>query len=253
MPDIQLKNFANIAALENADLFYCHDNNEDKEGKATGTVVKAYVLGGASIGGNSAGDILTTNGAQIVTGKRLNSPTINSDVAITATGADLNAVSGITASRLLVSDGSGRVSASAVTATEAGRLSGVTSAIQTQINDLSASIVSADYRPHLYRLEWSNGAGVTTKSITQATILTALGLSGTAWVIDHTSLNAMLTLENAGTYAPVLLNGGSEAIEWTTQTIDLQKQLDQINISGMSAEKTYAISVMLMVVAKAGT
>lgn len=43
-------------------------------------------------------------------------------------------VASITASRALVSDGDGKVSASAATATEAGYLSGVTSAIQTQIN-----------------------------------------------------------------------------------------------------------------------
>ncbi len=39
----------------------------------------------------------------------------------------------LSTSRLLVSDGSGDVSASAVTSTEAGYLDGVTSNIQTQI------------------------------------------------------------------------------------------------------------------------
>lgn len=42
----------------------------------------------------------------------------------------------VTASRALVSDGSGKVSASSVTATELGYLSGVSSAIQTQLNAL---------------------------------------------------------------------------------------------------------------------
>ena len=40
----------------------------------------------------------------------------------------------LTASRALVSDGSGDVSVSAVTSTEVGYLDGVTSAIQTQLN-----------------------------------------------------------------------------------------------------------------------
>jgi hypothetical protein len=42
--------------------------------------------------------------------------------------------SNLTASRAVVSDGSGKVSASSVTSTELGYLSGVTSAVQTQIN-----------------------------------------------------------------------------------------------------------------------
>ncbi len=48
-------------------------------------------------------------------------------------------ITGLTASRALVSDGSGKVSVSAVTATELGYLDGVTSAIQTQLNAKAAS------------------------------------------------------------------------------------------------------------------
>ena len=44
----------------------------------------------------------------------------------------------LTASRLLVSDGSGNLVVSAVTATEAGYLDGVTSAIQTQLDAKAA-------------------------------------------------------------------------------------------------------------------
>ncbi len=48
-------------------------------------------------------------------------------------------ITGLTASRALVSDGSGKLSISAVTATELGYLDGVTSAIQTQLNGKAAS------------------------------------------------------------------------------------------------------------------
>lgn len=51
-----------------------------------------------------------------------------------ATAIALNKITAVTASRALVSDGSGFMSASAVTATELGYLSGVTSAIQTQLD-----------------------------------------------------------------------------------------------------------------------
>ena len=47
-----------------------------------------------------------------------------------------------TASRLIVSDGSGNLASSAVTSTEAGFLSGVSSAIQTQLNAKQATIVT---------------------------------------------------------------------------------------------------------------
>ena len=49
-------------------------------------------------------------------------------------------VTGITASRALVSDASGHPAASAVTATELGYLDGVTGNVQTQLNDLGDSL-----------------------------------------------------------------------------------------------------------------
>lgn len=56
-------------------------------------------------------------------------------VAVSATtAAELGALNAKTASRAVVTDGSGLISTAAVTATEIGHVSGVTSAIQTQIN-----------------------------------------------------------------------------------------------------------------------
>lgn len=53
------------------------------------------------------------------------------------------AISGLTASRALQSDGSGNVAVSSVTSTELGYLSGVTSAVQTQLNAKQATITGA--------------------------------------------------------------------------------------------------------------
>lgn len=55
----------------------------------------------------------------------------------------VNKLAALTASRLLVSDGSGFLSASAVTSTEAGYLSGVTSAIQTQIDGKEGTLTNS--------------------------------------------------------------------------------------------------------------
>jgi len=61
--------------------------------------------------------------------------TENSTKQDTITGAATTITSSnLTASRALVSDGSGKVAANAVTSTELGYLSGVTSSIQTQLN-----------------------------------------------------------------------------------------------------------------------
>lgn len=51
----------------------------------------------------------------------------------------------LTASRTLVSDGSGKVAVSSVTSTELGYLSGVTSAVQTQINSKISTYDGATY------------------------------------------------------------------------------------------------------------
>ena len=63
---------------------------------------------------------------------------VNADVNTSAAIA-FSKMADLTASRLLVSDGSGDVSVSVVTSTEAGYLDGVTSAIQTQLDAKASS------------------------------------------------------------------------------------------------------------------
>ncbi len=63
---------------------------------------------------------------------------LGAQAAITG-GASTITGSNLTASRALVSDANGKVAASAATSTELGYLSGVTSAIQTQLNNKAAS------------------------------------------------------------------------------------------------------------------
>lgn len=64
---------------------------------------------------------------------------LNSKQATLTGAATTIATANLTASRAVVSDASGKVAVSAATATEAGYLSGVTSAIQTQLNAKAAS------------------------------------------------------------------------------------------------------------------
>ncbi len=89
----------------------------------------------AAIDTDATGDIQAdhANGLTIKSG-------VIVDGQISASAAiSLSKLAAITASRALVSDGSGVISASSVTSTELGYVSGVTSAIQTQLNAKEAT------------------------------------------------------------------------------------------------------------------
>ena len=104
----------------------------------------------------------TSGAALIADGTNFNPVVISGDISIGTTGtaaigsgvvvnADISGSAAIafskmadlTASRALVSDGSGDVSVSAVTSTEVGYLDGVTSAIQTQLDAKQATITGS--------------------------------------------------------------------------------------------------------------
>lgn len=61
-------------------------------------------------------------------------------------GASTITASNLTANRALISNGSGKVAVSAVTSIQLGYLSGVTSAIQTQFNNISTKLGGASFR-----------------------------------------------------------------------------------------------------------
>ena len=107
------------------------------DGKATAALDENHVLIGnvsnvaAPVDTDALGDIQasTAAGLQIKAGAIVNAD-VNAAAAI-----ELSKLEALTANRALQSDGSGEISASAVTATELGYVSGVTSAIQNQLND----------------------------------------------------------------------------------------------------------------------
>ena len=87
---------------------------------------------------NATGTIVLKDSTDTFTNKSIDSDNntitnlVNADIKAAAAIA-FSKMANLTNSRLLVSDGSGDVSVSAVTSTEAGYLDGVTSAIQTQL------------------------------------------------------------------------------------------------------------------------
>ena len=94
-------------------------------------------------GGNAEGtNMFTFNGANA---KSINITPSAIGAAASSHTHTATQVTGLAASRALVSNASGQVAVSAVTATELGYLDGVTSAIQTQLNNKAASNHTHNY------------------------------------------------------------------------------------------------------------
>ena len=97
---------------------------------------------------NASGTIVLQDTTDTFTNKSIDSDNntitniVNADIKAAAAIA-FSKMEDLTASRALVSDGSGDVSVSAVTATEIGYLDGVSSAIQTQLDAKQATISSS--------------------------------------------------------------------------------------------------------------
>lgn len=127
------------------------------DGKASNALNENHIFVGdatneaAAVDTDALGDIAasTAGGLEIKAGAIVNAD-INASAAI-----ELSKLEALTASRALQSDGSGEISVSAVTSTELGYVSGVTSAIQTQLNDkasteldnLGITAINADLDP----------------------------------------------------------------------------------------------------------
>ena len=104
-------------------------------------------------------------------------------VANIAGGVSTITTSDLTASRALVSSGSGKVAVSAVTATELGHLDGVTSAIQTQLDTKSTT---------------SNATALAAEDVA---LQSRLATNVTAFTNEDTALQARITANNTLTTA----------------------------------------------------
>lgn len=117
---------------------------------------------------------------------------VDADISASAAIA-LSKLAAVTSSRALVSDGSGFVSASSVTSTELGYVSGVTSSIQTQINGKEASITSGTTAQY-----WRGDKSFQTLD------KSAVGLSNVDNTSDATKNAASVTLTNKTLTSPSL-------------------------------------------------
>lgn len=144
----------------------------------------------------------------------------NADIKAAAAIA-LNKLAAATASRALVSDASGFVSAATTTATEIGYVNGVTSAIQTQLDGKAASLGADDnYVTDAEKIVIGNTSGTNTGDQTSIVGITgtkaqfdtavtdgnivytdAIGVSVQAYDADLTTLSTAFTTASASTAA----------------------------------------------------
>lgn len=141
----------------------------------------------------------------------------NAQVA-TSAAIDLSKLAAVTASRALVSTAGGVVSASSVTATELGYVSGVSSAIQTQINAKQATITGGATTIALSdltasRAVVSNGSGkIAASSVTSSELNLLSGLTGTVVTTTNTQTLTNKTLTSPKIGTAILDTSGNELI-----------------------------------------
>jgi hypothetical protein len=112
------------------------------------SVDKRYVTDAqATVIGNTSG----TNTGDNATNSQYSGLAASKQDVITG-GASTITSSNLTASRALVSDGSGKVAVSDVTSTELGYLDGVTSAVQTQVDSKTAKLITTNRQTASYTL-----------------------------------------------------------------------------------------------------
>lgn len=126
----------------------------------------------------------------------------------------------LTASRLMVTDGSGFASVASVTATEAGYLSGVTSAIQTQLNAKAASGANTDLTS-----VYLNNTGLKIKDTNASHGLSII--PGSDLTADHT-----LTLATGDADRTLTFSGDATISGTNSGDVTLAGTPDYITISG---------------------
>jgi len=267
-------------ALVGTDLMAVQDPTSGTVKKSALSRMLTYILGGKTIGGTSAGDILDNNSAQTMTNKTMTSPVFNGGAALVPTSTQVNATYALTADRVVISTG-GVPTASAITATELGNLDDATGNIQAQIDSLLGNLDDATgniqaqidsllgnlddatdniqaqidsllgnldnaYIARQYNTEFSLGLGETTKNITEATIKTACGLSGYV-ILTPLTINIW-----ARDGASSFIEHSGHGIKFASQTDSGQVHLEDIDFNDLTASTSYAVSVTFTIAVQAG-
>lgn len=158
--------------------------------------------------------IVSAAGTTTLTNKSIDSDNntitniVNADIKSTA-AIDFSKMADLTASRALVSDSNGDVSASAVTSTELGYLDGVTSAIQTQLDAKTTQLATL-------QAVYPVGAIYISVSSTNPASIFGFG----TWVTTNTSGRMLIGVQSSNSrWNTPLETGGSETVTLTENQI----------------------------------
>ena len=207
----------NIAKLSNLTT-----NGFVKTSGGDGTLsidTNTYITGNQTI--TLSGDI-TGSGTTGITTAIAPLVIVDGDINASA-GITLSKLAALTVSRALVSDGSGVISVSSVTSTELGYVSGVTSAIQTQLN---AKQATGNYITALTGDVTASGPGSVTATIANDAVTYAkiqnvsaasklLGRGSTGGSGDVEEITVGSGLSMSGTTLSVTGGGSGEATVFT--------------------------------------
>jgi len=222
-------NLLTYATAASGDLLIIEDIDGAETKAITAEDLAKYALDNRTIGGTTAGDIVTIDGTQTLTNKALTSPSVNGGAALTVTSDELNKLGGVTAVTADFNAIAG-IAAAGVTPTELGYVNGVTSGIQAQLNSL-ATAAGATARTFTYAEEWDDNAA-TSKTITEATINTA-GSVPSGYFVDHTSIICALYTRDGDTYTQVDLDGAT-TLKITRKNVGGVVRLDKIVLAGLT-------------------
>jgi len=168
------------------------------------SAVKTLVIGSATIGGNAAGDIVTTNGTQTLSNKTLTSPTINTACTLPAA----TTIGTVTAAEIL------KLAGLTPSTAELNYVDGVTSAIQTQFTDLATAMGLITNRVFCYGVTFV-AAGTSADEITQATIMTGAGVPS-GYIINPISVMVQMSTVSGNKHTKI--DEVTAAVTWDITT-----------------------------------
>lgn len=198
----------------------------------------SFLTGGKVIGGNAAGDIMNTNSTQTGTNKRFNGMRLNSTHVIEAVGEDLDkikdlqevsaldfaALAGINAVEGGLANAMGNMNA-AIAALEEYKDGDLFDALQ----DITGALEGV---PLVCSIEVGMGVGVSSYEISEAVILSALGLS--TGQISHVLQVAYYEVNNA-----IMAAQDPTGVAVHIQTTNGVQHLNKV-VFDVTAEKLYA-------------
>jgi len=134
----------------------------------------------------------------------------------------------------LVSDGSGKVAVSSVTSTELGYVSGVTSAIQTQVDTKTAKLVTANRQTASYTLVLSDADKLVEMNVASANNLTVPPNSSVAF-----STGTQILLAQYGAGQTTVVAGSGVTVRSSGGKLKLNAQYSGATLIKIATDEWY--------------